>query len=44
MFGDYGDGKPIQDPYYGADDGFERSFVQVTKYSEGLLKELGFPA
>ncbi|KAM0792779.1 hypothetical protein ACM66B_002549 [Microbotryomycetes sp. NB124-2] len=37
MFGEYGDGKPIRDPYYGGNSGFETCFKQCTSYSEGLL-------
>ncbi|KAI9469449.1 phosphotyrosine protein phosphatase I superfamily [Coemansia mojavensis] len=31
----------IEDPYYGGRDGFVVNFNQVTRCSEGLLKELG---
>ncbi|KAJ2734843.1 Low molecular weight phosphotyrosine protein phosphatase [Coemansia sp. Cherry 401B] len=31
----------IEDPYYGGDDGFQTNFEQVTRCSEGLLKDLG---
>jgi low molecular weight phosphotyrosine protein phosphatase len=43
LFGSYGDdGKEIQDPYYGGISGFEKAYKQCVKYSEGLLKDLGF--
>lgn len=40
LFGEYGDGRPIQDPYYGGRDGFEKTYQQVMSYSEGLLDYL----
>ncbi|GAA6061103.1 hypothetical protein JCM10212_006134 [Sporobolomyces blumeae] len=42
LFGSFGDGKEVADPYYGGDDGFERVYQQCVQYSEGLLKEMGF--
>jgi len=41
LFGEYGDGKSIQDPYYGGKGDFKTTYKQVLSYSEGLLKELG---
>lgn len=43
LFGSYGDGKVIEDPYYGGDDGFETTYQQCVRYSEGLLADLGYP-
>ncbi|KAM0754944.1 LMWPc-domain-containing protein [Meredithblackwellia eburnea MCA 4105] len=43
LFGSYGDGKVIQDPYYGGASGFEKTYQQCVAYSEGLLADLGFP-
>ncbi|SAL97367.1 hypothetical protein [Absidia glauca] len=46
LFGDFdpqGD-RIIRDPYYGAIDGFEHNFKQVTRASEGFLKHLGLLA
>jgi len=37
LFGDFGDGKPIQDPYYGGKSGFETTYKQVLSYSEAFL-------
>ncbi|SCV72334.1 BQ2448_3871 [Microbotryum intermedium] len=42
LFGVYGDGKVIQDPYYGGPGGFEKTYQQCLAYSEGLLADLGF--
>lgn len=42
LFGEFGDGQIVKDPYYGANDGFEYNFKQCTEYSIGLLKTLGF--
>lgn len=42
LFGDYGDGKPIADPYYGPKNGFQTTYTQCVAYSEGLLAHLGF--
>jgi len=42
LFGEFGDGAIVEDPYYGSNDGFERNFKQCTEYSVGLLKALGF--
>ncbi|KDE03446.1 hypothetical protein MVLG_06058 [Microbotryum lychnidis-dioicae p1A1 Lamole] len=42
LFGAYGDGKVIQDPYYGGPGGFEETYQQCLAYSEGLLADLGF--
>ncbi|KAJ2802756.1 Low molecular weight phosphotyrosine protein phosphatase [Coemansia guatemalensis] len=44
LFGSYSAEKGdriIKDPYYGDRDNFEANFNQVTRCSEGLLKELG---
>lgn len=38
MFGEYADGKPIQDPYYGGRSGFEQTYKQVLAYSEAFLE------
>jgi low molecular weight phosphotyrosine protein phosphatase len=38
MFGEFGDGKAIQDPYYGASNGFETTYKQVLAYSEAFLE------
>ncbi|GAA5949385.1 hypothetical protein JCM21900_005631 [Sporobolomyces salmonicolor] len=43
LFGSYGDGKVINDPYYGGKDGFEKTYQQCVQYSEGLLKTMGYP-
>ncbi|KAK4703043.1 low molecular weight phosphotyrosine protein phosphatase, partial [Phenoliferia sp. Uapishka_3] len=43
LFGSYGDGKVIEDPYYGGNNGFEKTYQQCVEYSEGLLADLGFP-
>ena len=40
MFGEYGDGKPIQDPYYGGKSGFETTYHQVVAYSEAFLEHI----
>merc|ERR1711939_4723 len=42
MFGSYGDGKAIQDPYYGGSNGFQKTYGQCVAYSDGLLADLGF--
>lgn len=42
LFGEYGDGKAIEDPYYGGKQGFETTYNQVLAYSEALLGSLGF--
>ena len=42
MFGSYGDGKAIQDPYYGGSNGFQKTYEQCVAYSDGLLADLGF--
>ncbi|KAA1084637.1 hypothetical protein PGT21_033357 [Puccinia graminis f. sp. tritici] len=41
LFGEFGDGDIIKDPYYGANDGFTHNFRQCVDYSVGLLKSLG---
>ncbi|KAG8886397.1 hypothetical protein FRB97_004932 [Tulasnella sp. 331] len=40
LFGAFGDGKPIADPYYGSQSGFEQCYQQCVSYSQGLLKEI----
>jgi low molecular weight phosphotyrosine protein phosphatase len=40
LFGEYGDGKAIEDPYYGGKQGFETTYKQVLAYSEALLESL----
>jgi len=42
LFGDYGGrkGEQIQDPYYGALDGFEIAYEQVVRFTNGFLKEV----
>ncbi|GAA5826225.1 hypothetical protein JCM11251_007215 [Rhodosporidiobolus azoricus] len=42
LFGSFGDGKVVDDPYYGRDDGFERVYQQCVRYSEGLLNDMGY--
>ncbi|KAN0063183.1 Low molecular weight phosphotyrosine protein phosphatase [Thecaphora frezii] len=41
MFGEFDDGKPIADPYYGGKNGFEITYEQVLRYSHAFLRELG---
>ncbi|EPS41395.1 hypothetical protein H072_4708 [Dactylellina haptotyla CBS 200.50] len=38
MFGEFGDGKALQDPYYGGESGFKVNFEQCKKSSEGFMK------
>ncbi|KAG8933150.1 hypothetical protein FRC02_012374 [Tulasnella sp. 418] len=40
LFGSFGDGKPIADPYYGGIDGFEKSYEQCVAYSEAFFKSI----
>lgn len=43
MFGSYGGNSPdeeVDDPYYGGNDGFERAFEQVSRFSKGFLESL----
>jgi len=40
LFGAFGDGKPIADPYYGGQSGFEDCYKQCVAYSQGLLKSI----
>ncbi|KAG0140204.1 hypothetical protein CROQUDRAFT_69553 [Cronartium quercuum f. sp. fusiforme G11] len=42
LFGEYGDGKIVDDPYYGSNDGFAVVYEQCRRYSLGILKSLGF--
>ncbi|KAG6832281.1 hypothetical protein H0H92_003514 [Tricholoma furcatifolium] len=37
LWGSYDDNKPIPDPYYGGNDGFERVFQQCTRLSNAFL-------
>ena len=39
LFGDFGDvmGEEVGDPYYGAIDGFEIAFQQLTNFSKGFV-------
>ncbi|GAA6047990.1 hypothetical protein JCM3770_006459 [Rhodotorula araucariae] len=41
LFGSFGDGKVIEDPYYGGPGGFEKTYRQCVQYSEGLLRAMG---
>lgn len=41
MFGDVDDGRPIADPYYIGNNGFEDTYRQVLRYSRAFLRELG---
>ncbi|KAG8962113.1 hypothetical protein FRC05_005513 [Tulasnella sp. 425] len=40
IFGSFGDGKAIADPYYGGQSGFDECYEQCLAYSEGLLKSV----
>lgn len=40
LFGEFGNGKPIEDPYYGGKGGFETTYKQVLAYSQGLLDHI----
>ncbi|KAG8998177.1 hypothetical protein FRB94_010429 [Tulasnella sp. JGI-2019a] len=40
LFGAFGNGKPIADPYYGGQSGFEQCYKQCVSYSQGLIKEI----
>ncbi|WAQ85173.1 hypothetical protein PtA15_5A747 [Puccinia triticina] len=42
LFGEYGDGDIVKDPYYGANDGFAYNFKQCADYSVGFIKSFGF--
>ena len=33
-------GEEVQDPYYGADDGFEQAFQQCVRFSKGWLRDI----
>jgi len=37
LFGEYGDGKVIDDPYYGGMHGFQKAYEQCLSYSHGFL-------
>ena len=44
MFGAYGGkskNEEVDDPYYGGNDGFDRAFEQLTRFSKGFLESLG---
>ena len=42
LFGDYGGtkGEEVQDPYYGALDGFQIAYEQMVRFSNGFLKQV----
>ena len=42
LFGDYGGdlGEEVGDPYYGAIDGFEIAFEQLTRFSKGFVAKV----
>ncbi|KAG9099547.1 hypothetical protein FS749_001034 [Ceratobasidium sp. UAMH 11750] len=40
LFGSFGDGKPIADPYYGGINGFEKAYDQCVRYSTGFLNQV----
>ncbi|POY73561.1 hypothetical protein BMF94_3499 [Rhodotorula taiwanensis] len=42
LFGSFGDGKVIDDPYYGGPNGFDKTYEQCVRYSEGLLQDMGY--
>ncbi|CAO1625079.1 unnamed protein product [Parajaminaea phylloscopi] len=43
LFGEFDDGKPIYDPYYGiGGSGFQSTYEQCVRYSKALLKHVGF--
>ncbi|CED82136.1 phosphotyrosine protein phosphatase [Phaffia rhodozyma] len=44
LFSAYGDKKPIADPYYGGQDGFEASYEQCTRYSREILDKVMGPS
>lgn len=42
LFGDFGGrkGEEVDDPYYGANDGFGIAYEQMVRFSKGFLKEV----
>lgn len=42
LFGDFGGklGEEVEDPYYGAINGFEIAYKQLHRFSEGFIKEV----
>lgn len=42
LFGDFGGrkGEEVDDPYYGANDGFEIAYEQMVRFSKGFLREV----
>lgn len=40
LFGSFGDGQPIADPYYGGINGFEKTYDQCMQYSNGFLDQV----
>ncbi|TIA90842.1 hypothetical protein E3P99_01380 [Wallemia hederae] len=42
LFGEYGDGKAIQDPYYGGQMGFTRTYEQCKSYGKAFFQSLGY--
>ncbi|KAF8917685.1 phosphotyrosine protein phosphatase [Mucidula mucida] len=43
LWGEYHDNKPIQDPYYGGINGFERVYQQCVKLSHAFLDDVFGP-
>lgn len=37
LFGSFGDGREIADPFFGPIEGFEKCYEQCRAYSEGFL-------
>ncbi|EJU00893.1 phosphotyrosine protein phosphatase [Dacryopinax primogenitus] len=40
LFGEYGDGRVIDDPYYGGMHGFQKAYDQCLSYSNGFLDDV----
>jgi len=40
LWGSYDDGKPVDDPYYGGIDGFEKAYKQFVRYSNAFLDQV----
>lgn len=42
LFGDFGGrtGEEVEDPYYGATNGFEQAYDQMVRFSQGFLVEI----
>ncbi|KAG8998178.1 hypothetical protein FRB94_010430 [Tulasnella sp. JGI-2019a] len=40
LFGAFGDGKSIADPYYGGQSGFEECYKQCISYAQGFFKKI----